>query len=45
MELLNELILYIAKNFTYDDVVQHSREILEQVWYEATCNNINWIKE
>jgi len=45
MTLYDELILAICSNFTYDDVVQHSREILEQVWYEATCNNINWIKE
>ena len=40
MELLNELILYIAKTFTYDDVVQHSKEILEQVFYEAVINNL-----
>lgn len=43
--LINEVIETIKNNFTKKDMIEHEREILEQIQGELLLDNVNWIVE
>ncbi|MEA2037282.1 MAG: hypothetical protein U9O94_07250 [Nanoarchaeota archaeon] len=44
-ELYEEIVVAIYTNFSPEDKQYHFREIMEQLYYEITIDNIEWRSE
>lgn len=41
--LYKRLVEAIADNFSTEDLIEHAQEMFEQIFYDLSTDNVNWI--